>query len=81
MKKNYLLSAIAVCACLFTACNKENDATREDGVEENKEGVITHLRATGNENTSKGSIDGTTGDFSWNVGDQIAVWDNTNDVY
>ena len=81
MKKNYLLSAIAVCACLFTACNKENDATREDGVEENKEGVITHLRATGNENTSKGSIDGTTGDFSWNVGDQIAVWDNTNGVY
>lgn len=81
MKKNYLLSAIAVCACLFTACNKENDATREDGVEENKEGVITHLRATGNENTSKGSIDGATGDFSWNVGDQIAVWDNTNGVY
>lgn len=81
MKKNYLLSALAVCACLFTACNKENDTTKEEGAEENKEGVITYLRATGNENTSKGSIDGATGDFSWNVGDQIAVWDNTNGVY
>ena len=81
MKKNYLLSALAVCACLLTACNKEIDTTQEKGAEENKEGVITYLRATGNENTSKGSIDGTTGDFSWNVGDQIAVWDNTNGVY
>ena len=81
MKKNYILSAIALCACLLSACNKEMDTPQNEGSEENKEGVITYIRATGNENESKGSIDGTSGDFSWNVGDQIAVWDNTVDEY
>lgn len=76
MKKNYLLSIIAVCTCLFTACNKEIDTPQTEGSEEKNEGVITYIRATGNENESKGSIDGDSGSFYWNEGDQIAVWNN-----
>ena len=81
MKKNYLFSAIALCVCLLTACNKEIDTPQTESSEENKEGVITYIRATGNENASKGSIDGTSGNFSWNVDDQIAVWDKTAGGY
>lgn len=76
MKKNYILSAIALCACILSACNKEIDAPQGEGTEENKEGVITYIRATGNENESKGSIDSSSGIFYWNEGDQIAVWNN-----
>lgn len=76
MKKNYIFSAIALCACILSACNKEMDAPQTEGSEEKNEGVITYIRATGNENESKGSIDGTSGNFYWNEGDQIAVWNN-----
>ena len=79
MKKNYILSAIALCACLLSACNKEMDTPQGEASEENKEGVITYIRATGNENASKGSIDGESGSFSWNVGDQIAVWNTVGE--
>ena len=68
MKKYYYLFATLL-VCLPIACNKINEQ------EENPQTpTITYIRANGNEDGTKGSVDGTSAAFTWNTGDQIAVW-------
>lgn len=68
MKKYYYLFATLL-VCLPVACNKVNEQ------EENPQTpTITYIRANGNEDGTKGSVDGTSAAFTWNTGDQIAVY-------
>ncbi len=69
MKKNLWIFAAAL-VCLAAACNKneQNEIPVSEPVK------VTYIRADGNENVSKASIDGTDAHFSWNTNDQIAVY-------
>ena len=70
MKKTYLL-LIAAGLMSLAACNK---SIEETVVEDDTVVSYTYIGATAKEDGTKGSIDGSTGDFTWNTGDQIAVW-------
>ena len=72
MKKNYVLIFAAGLVLLATACNK-NEVDGQSATQE-KEAVVTYIKATAKEDDTKASIDNSTGDFTWNTGDQIAVW-------
>lgn len=68
--KKYSLLFVAVLACLIAACNVvENSET------ELSDGII-YILANGNEEATKGSVDGATAAFTWNAGDKIAVYAN-----
>lgn len=66
MKRVFLFIAIAS-LCLVAACDvvENTDADLSE--------AITYIKANGNENATKGSVDGFAA-FTWNTGDQIAVW-------
>lgn len=66
MKRTFLLFTIAS-LCLVAAC----DVVENTDVDLSE--AITYIRANGNENATKGSVDGSAS-FTWNTGDQIAVW-------
>ena len=66
MKRSFLFFTIAS-LCLVAAC----DVVENTDVDLSE--AITYIRANGNENATKGSVDGSAS-FTWNTGDQIAVW-------
>lgn len=72
MKKNYVLIFAAGLVLLATACNK-NEVDGQSATQE-KDAVVTYIKATAKEDDTKASIDNSTGDFTWNTGDKIAVW-------
>ena len=70
MKKYYLIFAAAL-ACLAAACN---DNILPEELEESETDMVTYITACVNDFDTKSSIDGTTGNFTWNTGDQIALY-------
>ena len=70
MKKLYFYFIAAGLVCLAAACNKEADV-QAPAPEAQTQKVIIHAGMEGS--GTKVSIDGSTGKFSWNEGDKIAV--------
>lgn len=70
MKKYYSILAVAL-VCFAAACS-ENELTIVS--EEPETPNVTYIQASANEDATKSSIDGSTGAFTWNTGDQIAVF-------
>ena len=71
MKKYYVILA----AFLLAAACTQNGLIVDDPAENEvpAAGLVTYIQAFGEQNT-KASIDGSTGDFTWNTSDQIAVY-------
>lgn len=71
MKKYYVILA----ALLLAAACTQNGLIVDDPAENEvpAAGLVTYIQAFGEQNT-KASIDGSTGDFTWNTSDQIAVY-------
>lgn len=70
MKKHLFILAAAL-VCVATACNQ--DVISPEDQEKEYSNVVTYIQAT-EESATKASIDGSTAAFSWNTGDQIAVY-------
>lgn len=70
MKTMYYLYATLL-VCLPIACNKVEEL---NDIPEQPSAKITYIQANGNEENTKGSVDGSTAAFTWNTGDQIAVY-------
>lgn len=70
MKKSIWM-ILAAAVFLPVACSRNEDA---DITAPAKETVWTYISALGGENGTKASTDGNTGAFSWNTGDQIAMY-------
>ena len=82
MKKySFILAAAAV--SMLVACNKEQDMpvskTFADEAQQVLAPCLTYISANGGENSVKSSIDDESAAFSWNTGDQIAVF--SGDTY
>ena len=77
MKKLYFILAAAL-ACFATACTETEQTIVS---EEPETSQITYIQANANENDTKASIDGSTGAFTWNTGDQIAVFSTNGNKY
>ena len=70
MKKHLFILA-ATLVCVATACNQ--DVISPEDQEKEYSNIVTYIQAT-EESATKASIDGSTAAFSWNTGDQIAVY-------
>lgn len=68
MKKYYYLFATLL-VCLPIACNKDDEQE-----ESPQTPTITYIKAEGNEEVTKASIDDDDATFTWNTNDRIAVW-------
>lgn len=72
MKKHYVISAILLAA---VAC-VQKEANLEESQNELVEPVVPITYIEANRGITKSSVDGSDGHFSWNTGDQIAVYAN-----
>ena len=70
MKKFYFIISAAL-ACFAAACSETEQSIVP---EEPETPQVTYIKANANESDTKASIDGTTGNFTWSAGDQIAVF-------
>ena len=70
MKKNSIILAAAF--AFFAAACTDNIIPVEPVIPETP--TVTYIKANADEDDTKASIDGTTGNFSWTIGDKIAVF-------
>ena len=76
--KKYLFIIAAAATCLLAACSKEKDQILSE-----ESNAPTHLPgwtyiSAQSGNDTKASVDGTTSEFTWNGGDQIAVYSGSS---
>ena len=78
--KKYLFIIAAAATCMLVACSKEKELRAPETTNVEEEFVHlpgwTYISATGNETATAASINGTSGAFTWNTGDQIALFAN-----
>ena len=58
--------------CIVASCNKEK--LQNENPEQEASAQVTYIKANGNEEGSKASINNSTAAFTWNTGDKIALY-------
>ena len=74
--KKYLFIIAAAATCLLAACSKEKDQILSEESNVHLPGWTYISAQSGND--TKASVDGTTSVFTWNGGDQIAVYSGSS---